>query len=197
MPESRLRSSFSIACLTAAGLEFALAAMPVQHKVGWQIVDQERGDVWDSFLHLAGQRKELHLPRRIAVAVHDLTNGHLASNRFGKYERVERERQRVVFGKLVLKCKMIWNELGEPAASFVGRLSTANRRNSRSWVRKRTSMANRHVASLKLLEVIGGLVARALSANAATARFSPSMIIGLLVCPSPLGILSCGDGFRA
>ena len=108
--------------LTAAGLEFALATMPVQHKVGRRIVSQECGDVFDPFLHLACQRRELHLQRRMAVAVHDLTKAHLASNRFGEYERVERERQLVVFGKFVRKFKMIWNELDGPAPSFGGHL---------------------------------------------------------------------------
>ena len=56
-----------------------------------------------------------------------------------------------------------------------GTFSTANRPDSRSCVRKRTSVAKRHVASLKLSEMIGGLIARALSANAANARFSPSL----------------------
>src|SRR5262249_16658548 len=102
--------------LTTAGVEFALATMPVQQKVGRRIGSQECGNAFNPSLHLACQRRELHLPSRIAVAVHDLTKAHLASNRFGEYKRVERQRQHVVFGKLVLKCKMIWNELGGPVS---------------------------------------------------------------------------------
>ena len=94
--------------------------MPVQHKVGRRIVGQECGDVLDPFLHLAGQRRELHLQRSVAVAMRDLTKAHLASNRFGEYERVERERQLMVFGEFVSEFETIWDELDGPAPSFGG-----------------------------------------------------------------------------
>jgi hypothetical protein len=108
--------------LTTTGIEFALATMPVQQKVGRRIGGQECCDAFDPFLHLVFQRRELHLPRCKAVAVHDLTKAYLASNRFGEYERVEREGQRVVFRKLVLKCKTIWNELNGSAPTLGGHL---------------------------------------------------------------------------
>ena len=82
--------------LMTAGVEFALAAMPVEQKVGRRIGSQERGDSFDPLLHLAYQRRKLHLPHGIAIAVYDSTKGYLASNRFGKNERIEREGQRVV-----------------------------------------------------------------------------------------------------
>src|SRR5262249_1378581 len=56
----------------------------------------------------------------MAVTVSDLTQAHLASSRFREHERVERERQLMVFGKFVSEFETIWNELVGPAPAFGG-----------------------------------------------------------------------------
>lgn len=92
--------------------------MPVQNKVWWRIVGQKGGDVLDALLYLASQRRELHLQRRMIVAVSDLTEADLASYHLGEYERVECERHLIAFGDLVSKFLTIWNEFDNPAPSF-------------------------------------------------------------------------------
>jgi hypothetical protein len=102
----------------AALLEFALVAMPLQNEVRWRIVCQECGDVLNPFLHLASQRRELHLKRSVVVAVRDLTETHLASNCSGEHERVEREQQLIVFCELVGEFETACDELDGPAPTF-------------------------------------------------------------------------------
>src|SRR5579864_8181522 len=70
--------------LTAtAGLKLALAAMPVQYKLGRRIAGQECRDVLDAPSNLADQGRSLHLQRGAAVAMHDLAESYSASGRFG------------------------------------------------------------------------------------------------------------------
>ena len=52
--------------------------------------------------------------------MHDLAESYLASDRFGQYERVEREQQLVLFGEFVSEFETIGDKLGSPAPTFGG-----------------------------------------------------------------------------
>ena len=95
--------------------------MPVQHKIGRLVVGQERGDFRDPFAHLCGQRRQPCLQPDVAIAVNDLAQAHLTSNRCGELEGVKSKHQLVVFDDFVGELETIGNELDGRAAFFGGR----------------------------------------------------------------------------
>jgi hypothetical protein len=115
MPDNRLSSSFSLACELHRVLN---SHKP--HKFGRRIAGQERGDLFDPLSYLTGKGRCLHLQRRMAVAMHDLAQGYLVSNRFGQQERIEREQQLVFLCKFVGEFEAIGDELGSPAMALGG-----------------------------------------------------------------------------
>jgi hypothetical protein len=64
--------------------------MPVQHKIGRRSVGQECGDFLDQFSHLTCQGRSLDLERGVTVAMDDLAQSYVASDRFGQKKRIER-----------------------------------------------------------------------------------------------------------
>ena len=94
--------------------------MPVQHEVWWRRGGDKHNDFLDTHAHLAGQQGHLHIQCRTTVAVHDLPKDNLASEHFRKKESIKRERQLVIFGKLIGEFETIGDELGG-RTSAVGR----------------------------------------------------------------------------
>ena len=125
--------------LPAAGLEFALGAVPVQDEIGRRGAGEQRGDFPEAFPHFAGQgqvctfvtRAGLQLFRFVVfppfvqptrssisflsavaeVAVDDFAEADGASEHFGEHERIERQQQLVVLGELVAVDETDGNEL--------------------------------------------------------------------------------------
>ena len=96
---------------SAAGLEFALGAVPVQDEVGRLGAGEERGDFLDTLPHFASQGCGLPLERGVVVAVDDFAEADFASEYFGKHERIEGQQQLVVRGELVAEDETNRNEL--------------------------------------------------------------------------------------
>ena len=68
--------------LPAAGLEFALGAVPVQDEIGRRGAGEQRGDFLEALPHFAGQGRGLHLECGVVVAVDDFAEADFASERF-------------------------------------------------------------------------------------------------------------------
>ena len=169
--------------------------MPVQHKVGRRIVGQECGDVLESFLYVAGQRRNFHVEGGVVVTMYNFAMAYLASNHFGKHERVERKRPLVVFGKFVGKCETVRDELdgllGLRRATVpkpAGQIPVRSPASSRQWQGAMSILGMLRNGRRDCAVTFGKHREQA---------FEPILVIGRVLRASPLSISIPGGRFTA
>ena len=118
MPDSRLSSSFSMACLRQRAWNSHWPQCRFRTRSGGELSAKSAVMSLIRFCTSLARDRSLHLQRGVAVAMHDLTESYLASDRFGQHERVEREQQLVLFGEFVSEFKTIWDKLRSTAPTF-------------------------------------------------------------------------------
>jgi hypothetical protein len=90
--------------------KLALRAVPIQDQIGWRRAGEQRSEVPEVLSYFAIKGRGLYPQLDVVAAVDDFPEADFASERFGKYERIEGEQQLVVFRQLVPEDKTDGNE---------------------------------------------------------------------------------------
>ena len=105
MPDSRLSSSFSVACLRQRAWNSHWPQCRFSTRSGGELSAKSAVMSLIRFRTSLAREESLHLQRGVAVAMHDLAEAHIASDHFGEHERVEREQQLMLLVSLLANSK--------------------------------------------------------------------------------------------